>query len=134
MLEFKTLLAFAKDLVNCMVYFYKDSWNAPPGNVKSPFLHIMGEAIIRFTLYYREWLNSVAEEVISRVDEEPEEFFEFGYELADQLFQNEPFMELIAICSFITYIAHILFIMGKRQFMDKAYFMIAILFLKLRNR
>ncbi|KAF8788417.1 hypothetical protein HNY73_009918 [Argiope bruennichi] len=117
-----------------MAYFYKDKWNVPPCDAKSPFTHIMGETIIRFTLCNREWLNRVGEEIVSRINEDSDEFFEFGYELADQVFQNEPFIELIAICSSVSYIAHIFFIMGKRRFMDKAYFMIAIIFFKSRKR
>ncbi|GIX97999.1 uncharacterized protein CDAR_297471 [Caerostris darwini] len=134
MANFEAFFAFSKDAVSCMCYFYNDDWNAPCINLKSPFSQTMGEALIHFTLYHREWLHRVAEQVVPRIEDNPDEFYSFGYDLADELCGDEPFMEVLATCSFIIYIAHIFFKMGLEHYMDKAYFMIAVLLLKQKIR
>ncbi|GIY04202.1 hypothetical protein CEXT_197881 [Caerostris extrusa] len=60
----------------------------------------MGEALIHFTLYHREWLHRVAEEVVPRIEDNPDAFYSFGYDLVDELCGDEPFMEVLATCSF----------------------------------
>ncbi|GFS84216.1 uncharacterized protein NPIL_57091 [Nephila pilipes] len=134
MSDFETFQAFSKDVVSCMTYFYRDPWSASPKSVKSPFSPVMGEAIIRFSLIHREKLSKTAEDVVPMIDIEPSFFYTFGNKLICEPFVSKyPFTKILAICSLVTYVAHIFFIAGNEWFMNRACFTIAALCLEMKE-
>ncbi|GFQ94912.1 SEA domain-containing protein, partial [Trichonephila clavata] len=91
------------------------------------------EAIIRYSLANKVVCDWVANSVIYMLDAGEIGFHDFGYDLVANLFHKYPFEKFIAICSFISYVAHVFFRVVNELYMDKSCFLIAVLFFKMKR-
>ncbi|GFQ75780.1 hypothetical protein TNCT_236801 [Trichonephila clavata] len=131
-------LAFAKDL---MQYCFKEflvadldlgtieSRDLPP----SPFTSTMGRAVILYSRQIYKYLCFSAAIYMEHIRRDANEFGQFAQIIADALIEDNPFLELTALCSFIVNMCLLMHRTGDETLALKGCYAIATVYPKLKT-
>ncbi|GFY20230.1 hypothetical protein TNCV_208621 [Trichonephila clavipes] len=128
-------LVFAKDL---MQYCFKEflvadlKLGAIETRDQSPFTSTMGRAVILYSRQIYKYLCFSAAIYMEHIRRDANEFDQFAKIIADTLIEDNPFLELTALCSFIVNMCLVMHIIGDETLALKGCYAIATVYSKLK--